>query len=144
VRLSLLRDCVEHRRDLEGVLKTMEDSGLRGLGGAGFSEGRKWRIVRAEAAPRIMAVNIDEGEPGTFKDRVYLERDPHRFLEGMLIASWAVAFRLFISTCAMSITAAVRCSKPSLPSCKRIRRCRCPKSSCGAVRVPTFAAKSRR
>jgi formate dehydrogenase beta subunit len=87
---SLLRDCVEHRRDLEGVLKTMEDSGLRGLGGAGFPTGRKWRIVRGEAAPRMMAVNIDEGEPGTFKDRVYLERDPHRFLEGMLIASWAV------------------------------------------------------
>jgi len=87
---SLLRDCVEHRRDLESVLKTMEDAGLRGLGGAGFPTGRKWRIVRAEAAPRMMAVNIDEGEPGTFKDRVYLERDPHRFLEGMLIASWAV------------------------------------------------------
>jgi formate dehydrogenase len=87
---SLLRDCVEHRRDLESVLKTMEDSGLRGLGGAGFPTGRKWRIVRGEAAPRLMAVNIDEGEPGTFKDRVYLERDPHRFLEGMLIASWAV------------------------------------------------------
>jgi NADH:ubiquinone oxidoreductase subunit F (NADH-binding)/NADH:ubiquinone oxidoreductase subunit E len=87
---SLLRDCVEHRRDVESVIKTMEDSGLRGLGGAGFPAGRKWRIVRAEAAPRLMAVNIDEGEPGTFKDRVYLERDPHRFLEGMLIASWAV------------------------------------------------------
>ena len=87
---SLLRDCMEHRRDLEGVLKIMEDSGLRGLGGAGFPTGRKWRIVRAEAAPRLMAVNIDEGEPGTFKDRVYLERDPHRFLEGMLIAAWAV------------------------------------------------------
>jgi formate dehydrogenase len=87
---AALRDCVEHRRDLESVLKTMEDSGLRGLGGAGFPAGRKWRIVRGEAAPRLMAVNIDEGEPGTFKDRVYLERDPHRFLEGMLIASWAV------------------------------------------------------
>jgi NADH:ubiquinone oxidoreductase subunit F (NADH-binding)/NADH:ubiquinone oxidoreductase subunit E len=87
---SLLRDCVEHRRDVESVIKTMEDSGLRGLGGAGFPAGRKWRIVRGEAAPRLMAVNIDEGEPGTFKDRVYLERDPHRFLEGMLIASWAV------------------------------------------------------
>ena len=68
----------------------MEDSGLRGLGGAGFPAGRKWRIVRAEPAPRLMAVNIDEGEPGTFKDRYYLERDPHRFLEGMLIAAWAV------------------------------------------------------
>ncbi|HEX3915633.1 MAG TPA: NADH-ubiquinone oxidoreductase-F iron-sulfur binding region domain-containing protein [Steroidobacteraceae bacterium] len=87
---ALLRDCVEHRRDIESVLKTMEDSGLRGLGGAGFPTGRKWRIVRGEAAPRMMAVNIDEGEPGTFKDRVYLERDPHRFLEGMLIAAWAV------------------------------------------------------
>jgi formate dehydrogenase beta subunit len=87
---SLLRDCIEHRRDVESVLKTMEDSGLRGLGGAGFPAGRKWRIVRGEAAPRLMAVNIDEGEPGTFKDRVYLERDPHRFLEGTLIAAWAV------------------------------------------------------
>jgi formate dehydrogenase beta subunit len=81
---------VEGRRDLESALKTMDDSGLRGLGGAGFPAGRKWRIVRAEAAPRYMAVNIDEGEPGTFKDRWYLERDPHRFLEGMLIAAWAV------------------------------------------------------
>jgi formate dehydrogenase beta subunit len=87
---ATLRDCVEHRREVDAVIKTMEDSGLRGLGGAGFPAGRKWRIVRGEAAPRLMAVNIDEGEPGTFKDRVYLERDPHRFLEGMLIAAWAV------------------------------------------------------
>lgn len=87
---GLLRDCIEGRRDVESVIATMESSGLRGLGGAGFPLGRKWRIVRAEAGPRLMAVNIDEGEPGTFKDRVYLERDPHRFLEGMLIAAWAV------------------------------------------------------
>ena len=87
---QLLKDCVEGRRDVEPVLKTMEDSGLRGLGGAGFPAGRKWRIVRAETGPRLMAINIDEGEPGTFKDRTYLERDPHRFLEGMLIAAWAV------------------------------------------------------
>ena len=87
---ALLRECIEGRRDIEGVLKTLEDSGLRGLGGAGFPAGRKWRIVRAEPAPRLMAVNIDEGEPGTFKDRYYLERDPHRFIEGMLIAAWAV------------------------------------------------------
>jgi formate dehydrogenase len=87
---ALLHDCMEHRRDVESVLKIMEDSGLRGLGGAGFPAGRKWRIVRGERAPRMMAVNIDEGEPGTFKDRWYLERDPHRFLEGMLIAAWAV------------------------------------------------------
>jgi len=87
---ALLRDCIAGRRDVEGVIKTLEDSGLRGLGGAGFPAGRKWRIVRAEAAPRLLAVNIDEGEPGTFKDRYYLERDPHRFIEGMLIAAWAV------------------------------------------------------
>ena len=87
---ALLKKCIDGSTDVETVLKTMEDSGLRGLGGAGFPAGRKWRIVRAEAAPRLMAINIDEGEPGTFKDRTYLERDPHRFLEGMLIASWAV------------------------------------------------------
>ena len=82
--------CVAGERDVEAVMKALEDSGLRGLGGAGFPAGRKWRIVRAEPAPRLMAVNIDEGEPGTFKDRHYLERDPHRFLEGTLIAAWAV------------------------------------------------------
>jgi formate dehydrogenase len=87
---ALLEECLAGARDVESVIKTMEDSGLRGLGGAGFPAGRKWRIVRAEKGPRLMAVNIDEGEPGTFKDRVYLERDPHRFLEGMLIAAWAV------------------------------------------------------
>ncbi|HTH79387.1 MAG TPA: NAD(P)H-dependent oxidoreductase subunit E, partial [Ramlibacter sp.] len=87
---ALLRECVTGKRDVESVIATMESSGLRGLGGAGFPAGRKWKIVRAEAAPRLMAVNIDEGEPGTFKDRYYLERDPHRFLEGMLIAAWAV------------------------------------------------------
>ena len=72
------------------VIAAMEDSGLRGLGGAGFPAGRKWRIVREQSAPRVMAVNIDEGEPGTFKDRTYLERDPHRFLEGLLIAAQVV------------------------------------------------------
>jgi formate dehydrogenase len=86
---ALLRDVASGARPLESVLATMEGSGLRGLGGAGFPAGRKWRIVRAEPAPRLLAVNIDEGEPGTFKDRHYLERDPHRFLEGMLIAALA-------------------------------------------------------
>jgi len=77
-------------QDSEAVLKAMEDSGLRGLGGAGFPAGRKWRIVRDQPSPRVMAVNIDEGEPGTFKDRTYLERDPHRFVEGLLIAAQVV------------------------------------------------------
>ena len=76
--------------DEERIIKVMEDSGLRGLGGAGFPAGRKWRIVRGQVAPKLMAVNIDEGEPGTFKDRTYLERDPHRFLEGLLIAAKVV------------------------------------------------------
>src|SRR5258708_14798099 len=83
-------ECVSGKRDVESVIKTMEDAGLRGLGGAGFPAGRKWRIVRGEPGPRLMAVNIDEGEPGTFNDRHYLERDPHRFLEGMLISAWPV------------------------------------------------------
>nr|WP_295937900.1 NADH-ubiquinone oxidoreductase-F iron-sulfur binding region domain-containing protein [uncultured Acidovorax sp.] len=81
---------VNGEMDAEAVLAAMEDSGLRGLGGAGFPAGRKWRIVRDQSAPRLMAVNIDEGEPGTFKDRTYLERDPHRFLEGVLIAAQVV------------------------------------------------------
>ena len=80
-------DVLNENRTAESVLVEMEHSGLRGLGGAGFPTGRKWRIVRGETAPRLMAINIDEGEPGTFKDRYYLERDPHRFLEGMLIAA---------------------------------------------------------
>jgi len=71
---------------IDSIIKAMENSGLRGLGGAGFPAGRKWRIVKDQTAPKLMAVNIDEGEPGTFKDRTYLERDPHRFLEGLLIA----------------------------------------------------------
>jgi formate dehydrogenase len=77
-------------QDAESAIKAMEDSGLRGLGGAGFPAGRKWRIVRDQPSPKLMAVNIDEGEPGTFKDRTYLERDPHRFLEGLLVAAQVV------------------------------------------------------
>ena len=81
--------CMEGDHPIEDVLEMMDDSGLRGLGGAGFPTGRKWRIVRGQPSPKVMAVNIDEGEPGTFKDKYYLDRDPHRFLEGMLIAAWA-------------------------------------------------------
>ena len=87
---ALLQALPSGAQTTEVVMKAMEDSGLRGLGGAGFPAGRKWRIVREQSAPRLMAVNIDEGEPGTFKDRTYLERDPHRFLEGMLVAAHVV------------------------------------------------------
>jgi formate dehydrogenase beta subunit len=87
---TLLAQCLRGERSADSLIQTLEHAGLRGLGGAGFPAGRKWRIVRGQSGPRHMAVNIDEGEPGTFKDRWILERDPHRFLEGMLIAAWAV------------------------------------------------------
>ena len=86
----LLADCLSGRRTRDEVIAALKDSGLRGLGGAGFPAGRKWEIVRSKPKPRLLAVNIDEGEPGTFKDRHYLESDPHRVLEGALIAAWAV------------------------------------------------------
>ena len=87
---AVLESCTKGERTVEQVIKTLSDGGLRGLGGAGFPTGRKWQFVRAEAKPRLMAINGDEGEPGTFKDRYYLERNPHKFLEGMLIGAWAV------------------------------------------------------
>ena len=87
---ALAKEIIDGKRDAESIIKVMESSGLRGLGGAGFPAGRKWRIVKDQVAPKLMAVNIDEGEPGTFKDRTYLERDPHRFLEGLLIAASVV------------------------------------------------------
>ena len=104
----------------------MESSGLRGLGGAGFPAGRKWRIVRGEPAPRLMAINIDEGEPGTFKDRYYLERDPHRFLEGTLIAAWAVGIDDDLHLSARRVrTAAARSSSARSRRCRPTRRARC-------------------
>jgi formate dehydrogenase beta subunit len=87
---ALLKACLAGTRTRDDLIKVVSDAGLRGLGGAGFPTGRKWSLVRAEPAPRLFAVNCDEGEPGTFKDRYYLERDPHRFIEGMLIAAWVV------------------------------------------------------
>jgi formate dehydrogenase beta subunit len=87
---QLLRACLDGKRTRDDLISIVSDGGLRGFGGAGFPTGRKWQLVRAEPAPRMFAVNADEGEPGTFKDRFYLERDPHRFIEGMLIAAWVV------------------------------------------------------
>ncbi len=87
---ALLRDCLAGRKTPDDIIKVLDDAGLRGLGGAGFPSGRKWRIVRDMPEPKLFAINGDEGEPGTFKDRWFLETDPHRFLEGMLIAAWAV------------------------------------------------------
>jgi len=94
---AVLRACTSGARKVDDVIATLSDGGLRGLGGAGFPTGRKWGLVRGEKGPRLMAVNGDEGEPGTFKDRYYLEREPHKFLEGALIAAWAVeAVEVFI------------------------------------------------
>jgi formate dehydrogenase beta subunit len=87
---ALLNDCIIGKRTRDELIKIVSDAGLRGLGGAGFPTGRKWALVRAEPAPRMFTVNADEGEPGTFKDRYYLELDPHRFIEGVLIAAWVV------------------------------------------------------
>jgi NADH:ubiquinone oxidoreductase subunit F (NADH-binding)/NADH:ubiquinone oxidoreductase subunit E len=87
---ELLVECVEDKRSGDSIISALEDSNLRGLGGAGFPAGRKWRIVRDQPAPRLAAINLDEGEPGTFKDRYYLERDPHRFIEGALIAAHVI------------------------------------------------------
>lgn len=85
-----LGDCLAGRTAVEHAIDTLDSAGLRGLGGAGFPTGRKWSLVRNAPTPRYVAVNADEGEPGTFKDRLYLEQHPHRFLEGALIAAWAV------------------------------------------------------
>ena len=87
---TALAECLNGTRSIDAVIAALSDGGLRGLGGAGFPTGRKWGLVRASAGPRLMAVNGDEGEPGTFKDRQYLETNPHAFLEGMLIGAWAV------------------------------------------------------
>jgi formate dehydrogenase len=86
----LLRECRAGKLSADQVVAALETAGLRGLGGAGFKAAQKWKMVREQPKPRLMVINADEGEPGTFKDRHYLETDPHRFLEGMLIASWAI------------------------------------------------------
>lgn len=87
---AVLDALLRGERKADDVIAALSDAGLRGLGGAGFPAGRKWGIVRAQAGPRLVAVNIDEGEPGTFKDRHFLERDPHRFIEGALVAAHCV------------------------------------------------------
>jgi formate dehydrogenase beta subunit len=87
---QILAACVSGRREVEDVLAAIDASGLRGLGGAGFPAAQKWRFVRAEPGPRVLVNNADEGEPGTFKDRYCIESDPHRVIEGMLIAAWGV------------------------------------------------------
>ena len=94
---SILETCCSGARSVDSVIADLSDGGLRGLGGSGFPTGRKWQIVRSYPGPRLMTINGDEGEPGTFKDRFYLEREPHSMFEGALIAAWAVeAERIYL------------------------------------------------
>ncbi len=94
---AMLKECRSGKLPFDTMIKDMSDAGLRGLGGAGFPAGRKWQIVRSYPGPRLMTINGDEGEPGTFKDRYYLERNPHQMFEGALIAAWAVeAKRIYL------------------------------------------------
>ena len=142
---ALLKDCLSGKRTRDELIKLVSDAGLRGLGGAGFPTGRKWSLVRAEPAPRLFAVNADEGEPGTFKDRYYLERDPHRFIEGMLIAAWVVEAPdtyLYIRDeyPELRLMLAEEIAKVEKAGSDR----RTPNCICGAAPALTSAAKSRR
>ena len=142
---KLIADCLAGKRTREELTKIMEDSGLRGLGGAGFPAGRKWRLVAAERGPRVMAVNIDEGEPGTFKDRWYLERDPHRFLEGMLVAAWCAGVGeiwIYLRDEYAGCRAILETRTGEAAVRKRPVPCR--RCICGAEPEPISAAKSRR
>ena len=87
---QLIESCYKGNVSVDEIIEKLQKSGLKGMGGAGFPAGQKWKFVRMEKAPRLMTINGDEGEPGTFKDKFYLEKDLHRFFEGMLIAAWAV------------------------------------------------------
>ena len=87
---DILKKCYSNKLEVEDVIEELNNSGLKGMGGAGFPSGQKWKFVRMETGPRLMTINGDEGEPGTFKDKLYLEQNIHKFFEGMLIAAWAV------------------------------------------------------
>ncbi len=87
---KILKKCYQGKLNVESVINILQEAGLKGMGGAGFPSGQKWKFVRMEPGPRLMTINGDEGEPGTFKDKLYLEQNLHKFFEGMLIAAWAV------------------------------------------------------
>ena len=142
---ELLKACIAGKRTRDELIKVVSDAGLRGLGGAGFPTGRKWSLVRAEPAPRLFAVNCDEGEPGTFKDRYYLERDPHRFIEGMLIAAWVVEAAdtyLYVRDEYPEVHPAAAATR-SPRSKKRVFRTT-PRFICAAAPAPISAAKNPR
>ena len=137
---KLLNDLRAGALSKEDLLKALDDSSLRGLGGAGFPTGRKWRAVLGEPGPRLMAVNGDEGEPGTFKDRFYLLRDPHRFLEGMLIGAHIVDATDVYIYIRDEYPAALKSRRWSSPSCRRA----VPTCTCAAAPAPISAARNPR
>jgi formate dehydrogenase len=130
----------ENRRTTDQVIEALSQSGLQGLGGAGFPAGRKWTTVRAQPAPRLMTINADEGEPGTFKDRFWLEADPHLMLEGALVAAHCVGVeRIYLS--AMNIPPCVKFCRARSQRLKMRALCRKALSKCGAAQAPMSAAK---
>ena len=140
---GVLRACLDGGLSREDVVDKVSASGLQGLGGAGFPTGRKWQIVRGYPGPRLMAVNADEGEPGTFKDRYFMETDPHRFLEGVLVAAWAVeaeAAYIYLRDEYAEVREILSRSSPGSG-----KPAWTPTWSCtrGAAPAPTSAAKSR-
>ena len=139
---ALAASLVNGEEDIERVIQAMEDSGLRGLGGAGFPAGRKWRIVKGQLAPRVMTVNIDEGEPGTFKDRTYLERDPHRFLEGALIAAQVVGVEACYLYLRDEYHGCRQMLEVEIAKLQADPPCELPLMNYGAARVRTFVVKS--
>jgi formate dehydrogenase beta subunit len=124
---QLIKDCRAGKHSFESLTATLGEAGLRGLGGAGFPTGRKWEFVRKEPRPRYLAVNADEGEPGTFKDRHYLEREPHRVLEGMLVAAWAI-----------EADAAYFYLRDEYPAVREILLCEIPKLEAAGLALPGF------
>ena len=145
---QLLEACRDGTRSAEEVIEALEQSGLKGKGGAGFPSGLKWKLVRQQPGPRLFAINADEGEPGTFKDRFYLETAPHRFLEGMLIGRLGCReprpcyiylrdeYPAFARDPALRVEIAAARRRPAWTG-------GIAASSCGAAPAPTSAAKSR-
>lgn len=139
---GLLADCYEGRVSVESLAEELEHAGLRGLGGAGFPTYRKWQAVRAEPGPRYAVINADEGEPGTFKDRYYLEREPHVFLEGALVSAWAVEAEALYIYLRDEYPASTVFSKRRLPSSKRPPSSSQVLSSFAVALVPISAVRN--
>ena len=141
---AVLRSCLSGARKVEDVIAALSDGGLRGLGGAGFPTGRKWSLVRAEKAPRLMAVNGDEGEPGTFKDRIYLEKEPHKFPRGHADRGVGGGGRAGLHLHARRVSGGAEDPKTRSPSSRPRASPSTPRCTSAAAPAPTSAAKKAR